>query len=128
MSAKQWRWVVLLAWMGAIFYVSGTPSNEIPDFGIVDLLVKKGGHVLAYAILAVLAYRATGSHRVALLIAVLYALSDEAHQLFVAGRNGQMLDVLIDTVGAVLGLWSYGVMTRPRSPKNIPPLDDPPGS
>lgn len=128
MSVKQWRWVVLLAWMGAIFYVSGTPSNEIPDFGIVDLLVKKGGHVLAYAILAVLAYRATGSYRVALLIAVLYALSDEAHQLFVAGRNGQPLDVLIDTVGAVVGLWVYGVVTRPRSPQNVPPLDDPPGS
>lgn len=128
MSTKQWRWVMLLAWMGAIFYVSGTPSNEIPDFGIVDLLVKKGSHALAYAILAVLAYRATGSNRTALLIAVLYAISDETHQLFVPGRNGQPLDVLIDAVGAVLGLWGYGMVTRPRSPQGISPMDDPPRS
>lgn len=128
MSAKRWRWVLLLAWMGVIFYVSGTPSNEIPDFGIVDLLVKKGGHALAYAILAVLAHRATGSNGAALLIAMLYAISDETHQLFVPGRNGQPLDVLIDAVGAVLGLWGYGVVTRPRSLHNMSSIDDPPGS
>ncbi len=120
MSTKQRRWVLLLAWMGAIFYVSGTPSNEIPDFGGADLLVKKGAHALAYAILGILAYRASGSRWVALLIAVLYAISDETHQLFVVGRNGQPLDVVIDAVGAVVGLWGYGVATRPRSPTDSP--------
>jgi VanZ family protein len=120
MSTKQYRWALLLAWMGAIFYVSGTPSNEIPDFGGADLLVKKGAHALAYAILGILAYRASGSRWVALLIAVLYAISDETHQLFVVGRNGQPLDVVIDAVGAVVGLWGYGVATRPRSPTDSP--------
>ncbi len=88
-----------------IFVVSGTPGGEIPRFGSIDLVVKKGGHALAYAILAVLAWRATGSRRWALAITVLYALSDEYHQLSVAGRNGQPLDVLIDMVGGGIGLW-----------------------
>lgn len=93
--------------MGLIFWVSGTPGDEIPGFGFVDFVVKKGGHALAYGILAVLARRATGNDWQALAITVLYAISDETHQLFVAGRNGQPLDVLIDAVGGWLGLVVY---------------------
>jgi VanZ family protein len=37
-------------------------------------------------------------------LAVLYAVSDEVHQTFVAGRHGSPRDVLIDAVGAALGL------------------------
>ena len=104
--------------MALIFAVSGTPGASIPEFGVVDLVVKKGGHALAYAILAVLSYRATGSRGRALLITFLYALSDEAHQLGVAGRNGQLLDVLIDTLGGVVGLW---LATRGSRPAVKPP-------
>ncbi|MBK9053149.1 MAG: VanZ family protein [Chloroflexi bacterium] len=107
MTSSQWRWLALFTWMGLIFWVSGTPANEIPTFGLVDFVVKKGGHALAYAILAVLARRATGNVWQAVVITVLYAISDETHQLFVAGRNGQPLDVLIDTVGGLVGLWGY---------------------
>ena len=99
------RWLPVLVWMAAIFAMSGTPGEAIPRFGGVDVLVKKGAHALAYAILAVLCRRATGDNRRALLITVLYAISDETHQLGVAGRMGQPLDVLIDTVGGMLGLW-----------------------
>jgi VanZ family protein len=31
----------------------------------------------------------------------LYACSDECHQLFISGRSGEILDVLIDTLGGV---------------------------
>lgn len=113
--------------MGVIFYVSGTPATDLPTFGVADFIVKKGGHALAYAVLTVLAYRASGSSAAALVIALLYASSDEIHQLFVPGRHGQPLDVLIDAVGAVVGLWGYRVMTRPRSSQNISPTDDLPG-
>ncbi|UYJ41604.1 MAG: VanZ family protein [Lachnospiraceae bacterium] len=34
------------------------------------------------------------------MIAVLYACTDEYHQLFVPGRSGQLRDVMIDAVGA----------------------------
>lgn len=98
-------WLPVLGWMAVIFAVSGTPGETIPRFGVVDVVVKKGAHALAYAILALLCRRATGDNRRALLITVLYAISDEAHQLWVAGRYGQPLDVVIDTTGGLLGLW-----------------------
>ena len=37
-------------------------------------------------------------------IAVLYAVSDELHQLFISERSGQVLDVLIDSAGSLAGV------------------------
>lgn len=34
----------------------------------------------------------------------LYAVSDEIHQLFVAGRGFQIIDIIVDTTGAFLGV------------------------
>lgn len=41
----------------------------------------------------------------AVTICVLYACSDEYHQTFVAGRSGELRDVMIDTLGAVIGIF-----------------------
>ena len=38
------------------------------------------------------------------LFSVLYASSDEFHQTFVAGRDGNIVDVLIDSSGALVGI------------------------
>ncbi|KNZ42518.1 VanZ family protein [Acetobacterium bakii] len=40
----------------------------------------------------------------ALLICMLYAMSDEFHQHFVLGRSAELRDVLIDITGAALGI------------------------
>ncbi|GAA4069041.1 hypothetical protein GCM10022410_13710 [Amphibacillus indicireducens] len=40
-------------------------------------------------------------------ICVLFAISDEVHQLFVPGRAGQVMDVVIDTTGAIAGISGY---------------------
>lgn len=38
------------------------------------------------------------------LTAALYAATDEAHQLFVPGRSGQISDVILDSAGALAGV------------------------
>ena len=38
------------------------------------------------------------------LFSVIYALSDEFHQSFVLGRDGNIVDVLIDSSGALVGI------------------------
>ena len=40
-------------------------------------------------------------------ICVVFAMSDELHQTFVSGRTGQLLDVLIDSAGAFIGIAFY---------------------
>lgn len=44
---------------------------------------------------------------IALVLCIGFAILDEYHQTFVAGRTGQMLDVCIDTVGAICGILFY---------------------
>jgi VanZ family protein len=41
---------------------------------------------------------------------ILYAISDEVHQLFVLGRGAQVVDVLIDSLGAFVGIGMYRVI------------------
>lgn len=78
----------------------------------LDYPIRKAAHMTEYAIMALLSFTfysgfgKPGNHRylLAWLTAVLYAASDEFHQLFVAGRSGQISDVCIDAIGAAIGL------------------------
>ncbi len=103
------RWGPPIAWMVVLFAASATPGPDIPTFGLWDFVVKKGGHMLGYAVLAVLWRRALGWQRrpvfAAWLPAVMYGLVDEFHQSFVPGRHPSLVDALgFDGVGAGLGL------------------------
>ncbi len=107
--ARAWSPVVL--WMALIFFLSA--QSRLPTLpGVAaDKIAKKGGHLVEYGILAGLCWRAlrlTVPRRpiatIAFVITVLYALSDEFHQLFVPGRTGRLTDVLVDTVGASISL------------------------
>jgi VanZ family protein len=84
----------------------------------VQFVVRKGAHLTEYAILAWLLWRAVRLPRknderpwdwrqavIAFGLAVAYAATDEFHQSFVPSREGHVRDVLIDTFGAVLGLF-----------------------
>lgn len=102
------RWLPVILWMAAIFVVSNQPSSGLPNFGLVDMLVKKVAHFLAYAILAGLVQWAWRPHDrswlAALLITAVYALSDEFHQAYVPGRFSSLADVFIDISGALTAL------------------------
>lgn len=54
---------------------------------------------------------------ITILIGLLYASSDEIHQLFTDGRSGQITDVLIDTSGVCLGCILAYLVKRLRSKK-----------
>lgn len=102
------RWLPAILWMMAIFIVSHQPSTQLPHFGLLDLLVKKAAHFLAYALLALLVQRAwwpgQKSWGWALLITAVYAISDEIHQSFVPGRFSSVADIFIDASGGLSAL------------------------
>ena len=41
---------------------------------------------------------------ISLIICIVYAITDEVHQLFVFERSGEVRDVLIDSAGSLLGI------------------------
>ena len=96
-------WLPVLLWAAVIFAVSSIPSLN-SGLGTWDYVLRKCAHMTEYAILAILSWRAVGRELPALAIASGYAVTDEFHQTFVAGRHGSPIDWAIDTIGALIGL------------------------
>ena len=116
-------WLPPALWMSAIFILSAQPTlPHYPD-RLFDVILKKMGHAVEYGILAFLLRRALSRGRGALsrsalvsafIVSVLYAASDEYHQTFVPGRNGNLVDVGFDAVGALVALLVLESLGRKR--------------
>jgi VanZ family protein len=100
------HWLPVVAWAALIFALSAIPSLGT-GLGTWDLILRKCAHMTEYAVLAFLLARAFGREAPALVVGVLYAVSDEVHQAFVSGRHASPIDVAIDTVGVLLGLLAW---------------------
>ena len=126
------RWGFVVAWMALLFWVSSqSVVPGIPAYPLVDLIIKKTGHIGGYTILMLLLLVALSSQRstlhaptraqciTAFIIGIAYAASDEFHQSFVAGRTSLWTDVAIfDCIGLLIGIVfaSRHKLTTTRSP------------
>lgn len=102
-------WLPVVAWAALIFGLSAQPNLRFVDDAGLDFVVRKLGHMGVFGILALLLWRGlartTGVPEPwawAIVLTVLYAISDEIHQGTVVGRHPALLDVAIDTTGAIL--------------------------
>jgi|SRR5690625_4615422 len=137
---QLFAWLLVIIWMGVIFYLSHQPATASSTLssGITEIIIRtlktiapfmdlelhafhhfirKGAHFFAYFMLGFLVIHALEMRHVkgmalALAISVLYAISDEVHQLFIPGRSGEVRDVLIDSAGAVVGIISYRIIWK----------------
>jgi VanZ family protein len=101
--------------MALIFGISSLHKAPIPE-GVSDHF----GHSLGYAILAALVFRAFArgswagiswrSGAAAVLFSVVYGMTDEFHQMFVAGRTAAWDDVAADFYGATIGAALVGIL------------------
>jgi len=106
-------WGLVILWMAFIFYLSHQPSLSSGLQVYWDLILRKIAHITEYAILTFLLIKALGEHNLtgkqiillSIIVAVLYAISDEYHQTFIFGRQGAVKDVLIDSVGILFTAW-----------------------
>ena len=97
---------------------------------IFHLIIRKGAHFTEYAILAMLVANAIRPYPfpsrpkwfLPVAFSALYAVSDEIHQYFVPGRACRLLDVGIDTCGAIFGVavFSLGVYLIKRIKNTAP--------
>jgi len=96
-------WGPVIVWAGVIFALSSIPSLN-SGLGTWDEVLRKCAHVTEYAILGLLLMRALGQELPALVLGIAYATTDELHQLLVAGRHGSPVDVVIDSLGVLIGI------------------------
>jgi VanZ family protein len=100
--------------MGIIFVLSAQSSLD-SGLGTLDLIGRKLVHMGTYALLWWLWLRALRHPGAAAAIALAYAVSDEWHQSFVAGRVGSPVDVAIDAAGIALAYAAWRRYSQPRS-------------
>jgi VanZ family protein len=90
----------------AVIFALSAQADLSSGLGTLDLIGRKIVHAATYGLLWWLWQRALGTRSPlpAALIAVAYAISDEYHQSFVAGRHGSPVDVLIDSAGVAIAV------------------------
>lgn len=128
--------ILIALWMLVIFLMSSEVSTDstarsdeivrtIQSIGVsapadlLTFLVRKAAHISAYFILGILIFSLLKEYDlgvkkmifISIAIAMLYACTDEVHQVFVFGRSGEVRDVLIDTAGATLGVVVYAALS-----------------
>ena len=77
----------------------------------IEPIIRKLAHFSLYTIVGILLMSLVSTYNlskknkfiICMCLGCLYACSDEIHQTFVKGRSGQVLDVLIDTLGVFIG-------------------------
>ena len=78
----------------------------------IDHPVRKTAHFIEYAVLGIFLFGAWTDRKrksliniiIPFIVGAVYALSDELHQLLVAGRAGMFSDVLLDSSGVISGI------------------------
>lgn len=99
-----------------------TLENNIPYLGnifegmgsywIVTYILRKTAHMFLYFVLTTISYIVMNfkyedfnkSVKKAVAISIIYAATDEIHQLYVPGRSGALSDVWIDSIGVFLSV------------------------
>ena len=107
MLLRRLSLLLAFAWMAWIFYLSNQPVLDVPSlFPNQDKVLHFGAYaVLASFVLGAMQRRADGYSLTQILLATavasLYGISDEVHQMYVPGRDPDVLDWLADTCGAL---------------------------
>lgn len=111
---KHKRYLVygpLVVYWIILFISTSLPLESVPSVGLSDKFM----HTVAYSGLGVLLYLSLSFQRkylklhefpirFTLIIGLIYAVVDELHQLLVPGRKCDIVDMVADGLGLVLGL------------------------
>lgn len=132
------RWLAVVIWATAIFLLShesadsssersGLLVSMLLNLGVGDSLdisetiIRKTAHLMMYAVLGMLLFIALKASietrravAGAIALATIYATTDEIHQLFIPGRSGEVRDVLVDGLGACIGVSLVYLITKKR--------------
>lgn len=101
--------------LGLINQVVPAFGTGAVDYSYLNHVVRKLAHFFLYLVLGVLSARALRKNGItgwkplalAVILCALYAVTDELHQVFVPGRSGQISDVILDTMGGLVGILLY---------------------
>ena len=116
--------LLIIIWLLLIYLFSnqnGSISTKITNdvlekyLGFINsdltfILLRKLAHFMEYLVLGILIYNLlkefnlSNINLISILLCFMFACFDEIHQLFISRRTGNILDVVIDGIGALSGI------------------------
>ena len=101
-----------------------TESEKLELIENTDYYIRKLAHYSIYTLGGILIYNYINTYNISgkkvilisILIGVIYAISDESHQHFIAGRSARILDVLIDSFGILTGVIIINIVRKAKKP------------
>ncbi len=121
-TQRAFRWLLVFAWMGIIYFLSSRPDLPTPDNDLLADIFSALSHAFVFGVLMGLLLRAMsgglrrvsrGQALLAFALTMTYALTDEFHQSFVPNRTPDMFDVIVDAIGAGVALGIWHIVVRP---------------
>ncbi len=133
--------VLVAIWMIIIFIMSSFNSVEssnqsnfivdiianifkIENIELLSFIIRKIAHYTEYLILGLLVINMftknniNNLYLISIIFCIIYAISDEIHQLFVPGRACQIKDILIDSIGSITGIYLYKLISKRKKSIN----------
>jgi len=112
-SKKYYSSITVIGFAFFIFFLSAIPDLKSGLDTTLDIILRKIAHATEFGVLAYLIFLALANFKLstkksllfALILAFLYAASDEFHQSFVPGREMALIDFLVDATGAILSFY-----------------------
>ena len=113
-----------LKFLFTLFYPNFESLSLLKQQELVEpfaLIIRKFAHFVLYFILGVLSSATLVSYRgipyafrgvISGAICVIFAITDEIHQLFVDGRSGEVADVLLDSTASIIGILVFYVILQ----------------
>lgn len=127
--------ILVILWMILIFIMSSFNANsssnqsnfivdivvnilKIDNIELLSLIIRKLAHFTEYFILGILVINMfnrnniSNKYLISIILCIIYACTDEIHQFFVPGRSCQVTDVIIDSMGSIMGIYLYKLINK----------------
>ena len=135
---KYIKWICLIVWMIVIFLFSNQPHSgqathsiieqvlpilkEPKQIDLTNFIIRKIAHFSEYFILTLLIYSVLKEYKInnkkrfiySIIFCILYACTDEFHQIFVIGRTATIRDCIIDTMGGMFYLIVHKILKNKK--------------
>ena len=128
--------ILLIIWCLLIFYFSNQNGNisenssnyiidllnklfpNIKNINYISFVIRKIAHMFLYFVLYLLSFYVSCSYKFkrkylySFVFCLIYAISDEIHQLFIIDRSFQIYDLVIDIVGSSISLFLLKIFKK----------------
>ena len=104
--------------MLVIFILSSIPGPTIDNAGLKKASLQISAHFILFMFLTIAFYKPTKNILLSIFLTILYAITDEIHQMFTFMRSSSLFDIYVDSLGSLIsGIFLWKLL--PLLPKKL---------